>query len=153
MLVFKSHLFSLFDFVPSINNYVVYSFYFCCCRELLTYTDGNIPLAETDLDNIAKSSPATVVRKEDSTNGNADVKLPFDCMKQQESSENDTMLSTYDYEAEDNKEVDVPQKPSAGHSNAQETKMALKLSFTLPASCYATMATRELLKTSTSVRT
>ncbi|KAE8734678.1 mitochondrial import inner membrane translocase subunit tim23-like [Hibiscus syriacus] len=40
---------------------------------------------------------------------------------------------------------------SAPDSNSQEPQKALKLAFTLPASCYATMAIRELLKTSTSV--
>ncbi|PSS26725.1 Multisubstrate pseudouridine synthase [Actinidia chinensis var. chinensis] len=119
--------------------------------ELLTYIDGNIPLAETDLDIIAKSRPANVVRNERSTNGDEGVKLPFNCMKQQESYENAASLSTCKKEGEDDREVKVLQQPSAGCSDAQEVKMALKLSFTLPASCYATMAIRELLKTSTSV--
>ncbi|CAL5339704.1 unnamed protein product [Camellia sinensis] len=118
--------------------------------EILRYTDGNIPLAETDLDIIAKSKPATLVTKEDSTDGNEDVKHPSNCMNQRGGSENDTSFSTYNNEAKDVR-VEVPQQLSADHSNAEEVKTALKLSFTLPASCYATMAIRELLKTSTSV--
>ncbi|KAL6970709.1 tRNA pseudouridine(13) synthase [Sarracenia purpurea var. burkii] len=119
--------------------------------ELLTYTDSNIPLVETDWDSISKLGPANVTRQENSTNGNEDVKNPFNCTRQQGSSENDTSLSTCNNDAEDGREVEVQQQPSAGCSNAEEAMMALKLGFTLPASCYATMAIRELLKTSTSV--
>ncbi|XP_062144001.1 multisubstrate pseudouridine synthase 7 isoform X2 [Alnus glutinosa] len=102
--------------------------------ELLTYTDGNIPLVETDLDKIAKSKPVKIVRAEGPANGNEDSNL-LDCTKQSENVENDIKLQSDENEAE-------------GERDAQ---LALKLSFTLPASCYATMAIRELLKTSTSV--
>ncbi|KAJ0982469.1 hypothetical protein J5N97_010724 [Dioscorea zingiberensis] len=80
--------------------------------ELLTYTDDNIPLAETDLDVISKVRPDAVTVDE-TINGNSGHK--------------------------------------AKDENEEMTKMALQLEFTLPASCYATMAIRELLKTSTSV--
>ncbi|XAR63613.1 tRNA pseudouridine(13) synthase [Bertholletia excelsa] len=115
--------------------------------ELLNYTDGNMPLVETDLDIISKSRPASLMRKKDlSTNENEDAKLPVDCERQEETSENASLLAMHENEAADDKG-----KGSFGISNLEEVKQALKLSFTLPASCYATMAIRELLKTSTSV--
>ncbi|XP_058213405.1 multisubstrate pseudouridine synthase 7 [Rhododendron vialii] len=121
--------------------------------KLLTYTDGDIPLVETDLEIIAKSRTSSVVRKEYPTDGSEEVKLPSNCTNQQESPEkNASSSSTYNSKAEDgDREVEVPQKPTVGFSNAEEAKTALQLSFTLPSSCYATMAIRELLKTSTSV--
>jgi tRNA pseudouridine13 synthase len=77
-----------------------------------------------------------IVRAEGPANGNEDSNL-LDCTKQSENVENDIKLQSDENEAE-------------GERDAQ---LALKLSFTLPASCYATMAIRELLKTSTSVCT
>ncbi|KAF7142514.1 hypothetical protein RHSIM_Rhsim05G0160900 [Rhododendron simsii] len=121
--------------------------------KLLTYTDADIPLVETDLEIIAKSRTSSVVRKEYPTDGSEEVKRPFNCTNQQESPDkNSSSSSTYNSKAEDgDREVEVPQKPTVGFSNAEEAKTALQLSFTLPSSCYATMAIRELLKTSTSV--
>lgn len=107
--------------------------------EILKYVDGNVPLVDTDLDKISKAKPAKV-DKEDPSSVNGDGSL-HDSAKQSECIDNDIA---------DTGEK-VLEVGSLSDTNPQETQMALKLSFTLPASCYATMAIRELLKTSTSV--
>ncbi|PON73871.1 Pseudouridine synthase [Parasponia andersonii] len=112
--------------------------------ELLTYTDGTVPLAETDLDIIAKSKPSKFA-EEDPVNGNKE-RNGSNSTESLERSENDLELQTDNYEVDGAREVRLQVE-----SNSQEAQVALKLRFTLPSSCYATMAIRELLKTSTSV--
>ncbi|KAJ0079356.1 hypothetical protein Patl1_23339 [Pistacia atlantica] len=118
--------------------------------ELLKYTDASKPLAETDLDKIAKAKPLSIIKEEELVGGD-EKKNPSDCIEEFESLENVNKLSTDDNEADCGRELRVPQFKSLHGSDSQEVQMALKLGFTLPTSCYATMAIRELLKTSTSV--
>ncbi|XP_060218149.1 LOW QUALITY PROTEIN: multisubstrate pseudouridine synthase 7 [Lycium barbarum] len=114
--------------------------------ELLSYTDGTIPLAETDFDVISKSVKKSKVREEDSANGSEE--LPADSSV---ISVGGDMLPEKGREEKINSEAGMQSEKSQSGGNAEGSQMALKLSFTLPASCYATMAVRELLKTSTSV--
>ncbi|KAG8649731.1 multisubstrate pseudouridine synthase 7 isoform X3 [Manihot esculenta] len=117
--------------------------------ELLLYTDGSIPLAEMDLEKIAKDKSKHLFKEEKRANGNED-KNPSDCMRQPMSFQNDIHPSTDHNETEDERGLGKSQSNSFCDSTSQGAQMALKLSFTLPASSYATMAIRELLKTSTS---
>ncbi|XVE62830.1 hypothetical protein DITRI_Ditri06bG0151600 [Diplodiscus trichospermus] len=117
--------------------------------ELLSYTDGNIALSETDLDKIAKTKPLNLAKEEKPTNGTEGEEL-FNHMEQLESFEDDIKSST-ENDVEGSREAEPPQIDTVPDSNSQATQKALKLAFTLPSSCYATMAIRELLKTSTSV--
>lgn len=104
--------------------------------EILKYTDASRPLADTDLDILAKSDSGNKIQKEDVSNGNkANSSDPLNASEKCE----DT--------TPDHTEADGANQSS----DLEATQTALKLSFTLPSSCYATMAIRELLKTSTSV--
>eukprot|EP00257_Ricinus_communis_P013254 XP_015570652.1 multisubstrate pseudouridine synthase 7 isoform X1 [Ricinus communis] len=116
--------------------------------EILSYTDGTTPLAETDMEKLAKAK-SIELNKEEETKKN-DTKSPSDCMRQPMSSGNDLHLSA-EYNREGEREVEVAKVEPLYGPNTRGAQTALKLTFTLPASCYATMAIRELLKTSTSV--
>lgn len=110
-----------------------------CCRELLTYTDSNKPLAETDLDRITMEKPVDKVGSAEETEDESiksDTNPPKSC---------ETDLKDQTDSKKDDNDTENP--------NSEQTQLALKMALTLPSSCYATMAIRELLKTSTSVST
>ncbi|KAK6911419.1 Pseudouridine synthase, TruD [Dillenia turbinata] len=115
-------------------------------KELLKYTDESLPLAETDLDKLKPANGANGKKLR-----TLDMEDPVSAKQLKTNGVESADLSSANHEIDAVRGVDVLQVKLLDNAKVQETKTALKLGFTLPASCYATMAIRELSKQSTSV--
>ncbi|XP_072952200.1 multisubstrate pseudouridine synthase 7 [Typha angustifolia] len=104
--------------------------------ELITYTDDNVALAETDLDMMSKRKPDDVMKEEVLPNGHLVTPSEAQNGRRVPADGSEGGLSSVDYLCS---------------SETLSPKLALKMELTLPTSCYATMAIRELQKASTSV--
>ncbi|WOK99434.1 multisubstrate pseudouridine synthase 7 [Canna indica] len=103
--------------------------------ELVDYTDDNIPLVETDLDIMKKAADSSKEVHVDKISSSLTKNFGPELSAGKHLGNEDLLPA-----------VDPDHK-----SDILSPKLALKLTFTLPTSCYATMAIRELLKSSTSV--